>query len=45
MPYAIIQRGKEYAVKSIDTGKLHGWTTKAKASAQLRLLETLYRKE
>ena len=42
MPLKIVHRvsdGKvEYAVKNTQTGKTHGWTTKTKAEAQMRLL-------
>lgn len=34
-----------YAVKSMDTGRIHGWTTKEKAQAQLRILEIAYKRE
>jgi hypothetical protein len=43
MPYMLIHHVKngkvEYAVKNKQTGKNHGWTTKAKAEAQMRLLQ------
>jgi len=42
MPYKIVHGVKDgvvrYAVKTISTGKLHGWTTKEKAEAQMRIL-------
>lgn len=42
MPYKIVSKviGGElmYAVKNTQTGKTHGWTTKTKAEAQMRLL-------
>jgi len=38
MPFSIIRRGNEYAVKTIATGKTHGYTTKEKAEAQMRIL-------
>jgi len=45
MPYTLIHIGNKFAVKSVDTGKLHGWTTESKAKKQLRLLQMLYMKE
>jgi hypothetical protein len=42
MPYKIVHGVKngvvKYAVKSTKTGKTHGWTTKEKAEAQMRIL-------
>ena len=42
MPYKIVSKviGGEvkYAVKNTQTGKTHGYTTKTKAEAQMRLL-------
>ena len=49
MPYELIRVAKggpkQYAVKTIDSGRLHGRTTKAKAKAQERLLESISMKE
>ena len=43
MPYQIVHKivdGKvRYAVKNKNTGKTHGWTTREKAEAQMRLLQ------
>jgi hypothetical protein len=43
MPYKIVHGVKNgivrYAVKTIASGKTHGWTTKEKAEAQLRLIK------
>lgn len=45
MPYKIVHHAVngvvEYAVKNMDTGKTHGWTTKQKAEAQMRLLRAI----
>ena len=41
MPYKLVSKNGKYAVKTITTGKLHGWTTKQKAEAQLRLLQSI----
>lgn len=45
MPYKIVHSMRDgyvkYAVKNKDTGKTHGWTTKEKAKAQLRLLQAI----
>ncbi len=42
MPYEIVkdyQLGRPvYAVRNRETGEKHGWTTKEKAEAQMRLL-------
>jgi len=41
MPYELVKVGRRYAVKTVsgpNEGHLHGLTTKAKASAQLRIL-------
>jgi hypothetical protein len=42
MPYKIVHKlvdgEMKYAVKNVDTKKTHGWTTKDKAEAQMRLL-------
>ena len=43
MPYALVQKGSEYAVQNTLTGHTHGWTTEDKAKAQLRILEQLYK--
>jgi hypothetical protein len=45
MPYTLTHKDGKWAVKTITTGKLHGWTTKSKAEAQFRLLESLIRNE
>lgn len=45
MPYTIEHKNGKWAVKTIATGKLHGWTTEKKAKAQFRLLESLIRNE
>lgn len=47
MPYMIVWRptSNTYAVKSMDTGRTHGWTTKEKAKAQMRILEIAYKNE
>jgi len=42
MPYHIIKKNNQYAVITTTTHKNHGWTTKANAEAQLRLLNMLY---
>jgi hypothetical protein len=42
MPYHIIKKGNQYAVETLTTKKIHGFTTKTKAEAQLRLLNMLY---
>lgn len=44
MPYKLVKVGDKYATQTIETGKTHGLTTKAKAEAQMRLLEMLMRK-
>lgn len=41
MPYKIVEKDGKFAVKTITTGRLHGWTTKLRAEAQKRLLEKL----
>ena len=41
MPLKVIRRGTEYAVKNMKTGKTHGFTTQAKAEAQMRLLNAI----
>lgn len=38
MPYRIAERGGMFAVVNTDTDANHGWTSKEKAEAQLRLL-------
>jgi hypothetical protein len=42
MPYKIVSKviGGElmYAVKNVQSGKTHGWTTRDKAESQMRLL-------
>ena len=47
MPYALVSQGGKFAVKTIagpNVGHTHGWTTKAKAQAQMRLLEALMKR-
>jgi len=47
MPYAIVSQGSKYAVKTTagpNKGKTHGYTTKPKAEAQMRLLNMLMMK-
>jgi hypothetical protein len=41
MPYRLVKHGNTYATQTIESGKTHGWTTKEKAEAQMRLLEGL----
>jgi hypothetical protein len=45
MPYCIVSRvhaGQvQFAVKNEETDKTHGWTTKEKADAQMRLLRAI----
>ena len=43
MPYKIIKRDSKFAVETTTTGKTHGYTTKPKAQAQMRLLSFLAR--
>ena len=49
MPYSIVSAVKDgkvvYAVKNTKTGKLHGYTTKDKAHAQMRLLYMIDREK
>lgn len=45
MPYVLVKKGNLYAVKTKETGKTHGWTTKQNAEAQMRLLNYLISKE
>jgi hypothetical protein len=45
MPYTLIKKGSKFAVRTINTGKLHGLTTKPKAEAQKRLLEMIMKKK
>jgi hypothetical protein len=45
MPYKLVKVGDKYATQTIETGKTHGLTTKAKAEAQMRLLEMLMKGE
>lgn len=35
----IVRDGNKYAVRTIETGKTHGYTTKEKAEAQKRILD------
>ena len=47
MPYEIVHTGKKFAVKTTagpNKGHLHGYTTKPKAEAQMRLLSMLMKK-
>jgi hypothetical protein len=39
MPFKLTRKGNEYAVKNTMSGKTHGYTTKTKAEAQMRLLQ------
>ena len=41
MPYEVIKVGSKFAVKSKQTGKLHGFTSLPKAKSQMRLLEMM----
>ena len=45
MPYCIVQRvyaGQvQFAVKNKETDKTHGWTSREKAEAQMRLLRAV----
>jgi len=41
MPLKIVRKGNEYAVKNVMSGKTHGYTTKTKAEAQMRLLQAI----
>lgn len=47
MPYMIVRRpsSNTYAVRTMETGRTHGWTTLKNAEAQKRLLESLIPKE
>jgi len=45
MPYTLVKKGNFYAVKTKETGKTHGWTTKKNAEAQMRLLNYIVGKE
>mgnify|MGYP003662574114 CR=1 FL=1 len=47
MPYKLVEIGKKFAVKTTsgpNKGHLHGLTTKPKAQAQMRLLESLIKR-
>lgn len=44
MPYEVIKVGKKFAVKTKETGKLHGLTSLPKAKSQMRLLEMIMKK-
>jgi hypothetical protein len=47
MPYTLVAKNGKFAVKTIagpNKGHLHGWTTKPKAEAQMRLLGYLVKK-
>jgi len=39
MPYVLTKKGNKYAVMTVATGKTHGWTSKVKAEAQMRILK------
>ena len=41
----MVSKNGKYAVKTIASGKTHGFTTKEKAQAQMRLLESIMRKK
>ena len=45
MPYTLVKKGNLYAVKTKETGKTHGWTSKKNAEAQMRLLNYLISKK
>jgi hypothetical protein len=48
MPYTLVSQGGKYAVKTMagpNKGKTHGFTTKPKAEAQMRLLNYLITKK
>ena len=46
MPYALVKTPKGFGVKNTETGRFNSHnTTKAKAEAQLRLLESLKEKK
>ena len=46
MPWAIIQHGTKYSVINLKTGRLASKsTTKVKAEAQVRLLESIGRRK
>ena len=45
MPYTLVKKGNFYAVKTKETGKTHGWTSKKNAEAQMRLLNYLISKK
>jgi hypothetical protein len=47
MPYTLVSQGGKFAVKTTagaNKGHTHGWTTKPKAEAQMRLLSYLVKK-
>ena len=44
MPYEVIKVGNKFAVKTKETGKLHGFTSLPKAESQKRLLEMIMMK-
>jgi hypothetical protein len=47
MPYTLVSQGGKFAVKTTsgpNKGHLHGWTSKPKAEAQMRLLGSLIKK-
>lgn len=45
MPYRIIKRNGKFAVQTKTTGKTHGYTTRPKAEAQMRLLGVVASRE
>jgi hypothetical protein len=48
MPYTLVSQGSKFAVKTTagpNKGKTHGYTTKPKAEAQMRLLNYLITKK
>lgn len=48
MPYTLVSQGSKFAVKTtagVNKGHLHGWTSKPKAEAQMRLLNMLMMKK
>ena len=45
MPYRLIEKAGRYAVQTKATGATHGFTSKSKAQAQLRILESLMKQE
>lgn len=41
MPYKLAEIGGKYEVMNIDSGKVHGLTSKKKATSQMRLLRAI----